>query len=303
VDETKRTFVQIRSRRDALTGLACLYRSLFDHNQLPRSSRVLRIGTATETGFTTVPAEETIEIIMNGKDAETFTQTLAQYGQIMRKERDINITHDRENVMPGAYTVIDTRNTALALSIPLDVDLTVEGTVLGRFAVNPKRSLIGEVRGTISDFKFDPAVGLSFNIDQRSVDPAQGKRLALELRNGVDHRLKQMGLDPQQAREVISDTPPSPVDTESVRIKQKLATVLGYKTVIMPSVPGQDSGSISKAGVPTSMTFIRHPGTSHNKDETVDPKFLTRAVSLSHEYLHQLLIGNQTKPSSLPVSA
>ncbi|MDD5041278.1 MAG: M20/M25/M40 family metallo-hydrolase [Candidatus Peribacteraceae bacterium] len=260
-----------------------------EQSGFPRWAHIERITTPIETGFTTIPANQEMDVILPKQNEAAFRQLIQQNSGVLSHE-GVGYEITTEPIDPGTYSVLPFDQAFAATGMAGAVANAVEMHVLGRWVVDPRGvSTVGEVRATVTDFQLDPSRGLSFNIDERNVDSVQGKKLAESVSSIVDGRLALMGIDPKESRLVVSDTAPSPIDRQSVETKQGIAQTLGFKTVVMPSVPGQDAGSISKAGVPTSMTFIRHPGVSHSSEEFVDPKYVENAVAISHAYLERLL--------------
>jgi len=265
------------------------YNRKAEQSGFPRYAHIARVSVPMETGYTTIPAEQTMEVLLPQQNVEAFRQLVQQHSEVMARE-GVSFDITTEPIDPGTYAVIPAEHAFAAVGIAGAVANEVEMHILGRWVVNPtKVSTVGEIRATVTDFSLDPQKGLSFNIDERNVDTAQGRKISEKIASLVDGNLTFMEIDPKKSRTVISDTPPFPIDKQSVAAKQHIAQTLGFKTIVMPSVPGHDAGSISKTGIPTSMTYIRHPGISHSPDESVDPQYLEKAVAVSHEYLAQLL--------------
>ncbi|MDD5103329.1 MAG: M20/M25/M40 family metallo-hydrolase, partial [Candidatus Peribacteraceae bacterium] len=272
-----------------LRGQVAEFNQRAEQSGFPRWARIASITSPVETGYTTIPAEQTLEVLLPRQHEEVFRQLVQQHSGVMRRE-GVGYEIATESIHPGTYTVIPLSNAIAAMGIAGAVAHEVEMHVLGRWVVDPKHvSDVGEVRATVTDFNFDPTNGLRFKIDERNVDSEQGKKIAGAIGSLVERNLMSMGIDSQESRTVVSDTSPSPIDRQSVETKLSIAQTLGFKPVVMPSVPGQDAGSISKAGIPTSMTYICHPGISHSPDESVDPPYLEKAVAVSHAYLMRLL--------------
>jgi acetylornithine deacetylase/succinyl-diaminopimelate desuccinylase-like protein len=98
-----------------------------------------------------------------------------------------------------------------------------------------------------------------------------------------------MGIEKKAVHTVISDIAYAPIDRQSVEIKRELAKIFGLHVVVMPSMPGHDAGNISKSNIPTSMTFVRHDGVSHNPAEQADALSIENAAIISHGLLSKLL--------------
>ncbi len=272
-----------------LRGQLLKFNKRAEQSGFPRWAHIARIAIPVELGITKIPGEQTMEVLLPKQHAEDFQQLIRQHAEVIERE-GVSYKIVTEPIDPGAYPVIPLDHVFAAMGIAGAVANEVEMHILGRWVVNPIQvSIVGEVRATVTDFQLDPQKGLSFDIDQRNVDSAQGKKIAEEIASVVDRNLTFMGINPNESRTVISDKQPSPIDPQSVETKRRIAENLGFKTVVMPSVPGQDAGSISKVGIPTSMTYIRHPGISHNPDESVDPQYLEKAAALSHAYIEELL--------------
>ena len=80
-----------------------------------------------------------------------------------------------------------------------------------------------------------------------------------------------------------------PVDPEGVSEKIGVARRLGLKVMKMPSLPGHDAASLGAAGIPISMTFVRHDGRSHSAYETMPQNSYRIAEDVSHTFLMQKL--------------
>jgi acetylornithine deacetylase/succinyl-diaminopimelate desuccinylase-like protein len=105
----------------------------------------------------------------------------------------------------------------------------------------------------------------------------------------LEEKLTAASVQRASVHQVLSDSRHAPIDVVSVRTKQAIAALLGFTPAYMPSMPGHDAASMSKRGIPTSMTFVRHDGISHNPEEAVEPQHLENAVQVSHAYLATLL--------------
>jgi len=290
-------------RKDALIASASALYS-FLHLKEYTGIHVLRVDIPRATGFTTIPAEQIIEVAVAQDDASAFLKKWSSTKEMLKQENLCDAYLQYSEITPGTKLCCLKKEQVLAaMEIPRRVEIIAEcivaqnanevdaGSIPSK-GLEPDDSYIGEVRATVTDFQLTPKKGLKFNIDERHVDAKQQAQLAKDIYAFIDKTLTEMGVNSKKAHTLISETPFAPIDEESVRVKKRIAESLGYKFVTMPSMPGQDAGVMSKAGIPTSVTFIRHPAISHNKDEFADPNYINKATALSHGFIAHLLDPN-----------
>jgi len=290
-----------KTRKDALVASAYVIDSILNDPKLA-DVHTLGIDIPKATGFTTVPTEQIIDIAVPRAYAEIFEQKWQRLLRVIQDEQHCTADIERAEILPGTtFQAINANQVLKATEIPRRVEVITE-SIIAKNAnpvdssntlsqeLEPDDSHIGEIRATVTDFQLTPEKGFRFNIDERNVNADQQATLAEDIGAFVDKTLDDMGIsDSEEARKIISETASSPIAALSVKTKQKIADLFGLKQVTMPSMPGHDAGSVAKTGVSTSMTFIRHPGVSHNKNEFADSKYIENAIKLSHWYIALLL--------------
>ncbi len=150
---------------------------------------------------------------------------------------------------------------------------------------------VGTVRGTVTDLRIDEKNTVRFNIDFRDVDTVEIARVRGAVREKVeDVGTKLTGtVSGNSPLITISEKSYVPLDTGSVMEKEVLAGEFGYTYVKMPSLPGHDGASLGQAGIPVTMTFVRHDGRSHTGTESMAQADYEKAQRLSHAFLAKKL--------------
>lgn len=248
-------------------------------NNLEKYVKIIKSAPLKETGFTTVPTAQKVEILVPvsarpmiaGLIMDTFHNTCPHFG--------VWGGTSTENVNEGTFTEISDEDIE-AFNIPVLVESAIREEV--KEQIDAGKNTVGTVRGTVTDFSIDGENGTSFKLDLRDVDT----ETMSEIRREIHDRI--MDILPAEIT-VLDCKPFTPVDRAAAETKEKIAQTLGMKTVSMPSLPGHDAASLAKAGIPVSMTFVAHDGSSHNPSEKMNPENYAKAEKLSHEFLKSLL--------------
>lgn len=269
-------------RSDALVASA---RLLKDLSAIHRDKfRVMSLSVPVETGFTTVPAVQTLEFLA----PENFFYLLnLAIGLIL----DATQTTADDVVMAEPdqphYAVVSPAQYTLC-QIPLIVERLVREMVLEDYTNDGG---VGKVRATVTDFALD-AHALSCKLDLRDVDPEQMVLLRKKLLSELgDLFREQVRVEIGDVLSVISEKPFTPLSAGVMETKAALAKALGMDRVVrMPSLPGHDMASLAAARVRnTGITFVRHPGVSHNAAEAMADEDYLSAERLSHAWLATFL--------------
>jgi acetylornithine deacetylase/succinyl-diaminopimelate desuccinylase-like protein len=252
-----------------------------------------------KTGFTTVPPEQIVELLVPATETRDAERMLQLQGWTVGAQRSVELLIDKETLTSGTHTALDAQQAWSLMQIPSQVEACAWSTIVapqlhaysmgGTLNSQPIQSSVGKVRATVTDFELLPNQGCHFNIDQRNVDAELAARLCYGITQVLEEKLTAAGVERASVHQVLSDSRHAPIDVVSVRTKQAIAALLGFTPAYMPSMPGHDAASMSKRGIPTSMTFVRHDGISHNPEEAVEPQHLENAVQVSHAYLATLL--------------
>ena len=127
---------------------------------------------------------------------------------------------------------------------------------------------------TVVDFALKDGQ-ISWNLDYRHIGESRTfDTLIQAVKEAVDSTIVPV---------LVSHGLSAKVSNEVVSIIEKKAKELGFSYVLMPSSPGHDAAYVGKTGVPTSMIFIRHDGTSHHPGEHMDAAYLTKPLKLLQE--------------------
>ncbi len=266
-------------RRDALVAAALFTRLLQKAASLAgykNDIKITKFAPAKETGFTTVPTEQQVEIMIPANKFTLLKPLMVKV--LMRVCADYDVTGDllEKLATPGTFTAVP-QESLKNLKVPASVERLIREEVNNE--IENGESTVGKVRGTVTDFTLDPNTGTRFNLDLRDVDTQK----MTPIREQIHSRLNGAAIA------VLDEKPYTPVNPQSVQIKEQLAQELGLKTVSMPSLPGHDAASLGKIGVPIAMTYVAHDGISHSPAEKITPENYAKAERLSHAYLKTLL--------------
>ncbi len=231
-----------------------------------------------ERGFTTVTPEQVIQCIVPANQISRFEDILKHYKLLPKFKKTTLSYEDAKDVPPGSFTACDADHVVHFLKVPLFVE------ELGRRLVH-KQGGIGKVRATVTDFIICCSKGVQFKIDYRDIDLKGGDYL----QNEVGYFLAR--IPELSALELLSNVkkPFSKVCEIATETKRRIAKILSLDAYEMPSMPGHDASRFSQAGVKTTMTFVRHPGASHNPKEDMYEKDFEKAQALSHAFLAEVL--------------
>ncbi len=273
-------------RKDALIGSAVFMQ------KLPESARVTYYGIPQEVGFTTVPKEQQVRLLVPTEAKPDFDIYLATFRNELARDSGVEMSAQAELAMPGAVKYYDTR-VLEALEIPLFVEQLVREQC--REQIRSVQGGVGRVRATVTDFRISQEPAIRCNLDFRDVDPLAIQQIV----RAVHERVQQVAIrimDPtvflehiENVIRTISQKPYIPMDEQAIRDKTLIAEKLGYKVMHMPSLPGHDAASLGAIGAPIAMTFVSHDGRSHSGYETMSQAAYEKAEKLSHAYLAEKL--------------
>lgn len=289
-------------RRDALIGAARFVLPLMLSDSAD-GMKVVGFGVPREVGFTTVPKEQYIEMLVPDHRLGDFERFVAQMGDVIDRQFGVKLkVQEREKAGNGKFHYYDPA-VFETLQIPLIVEQAVREKCNGQ--ILEAGGGVGKVRGTVTDFIIGtdvpvdqqqaPRATVRCNLDFRDVDPvaiADVRRQVHQRIIGVMRNVMEGGISNPLAFHVVktlSSKPYTPLYPQAVEDKVRIAGGFGYKVMKMPSLPGHDAASFGPVGVPVSMTFVRHDGRSHTGYETMPAEYYEKAERVSHRYLAEKL--------------
>ncbi len=265
-------------RHDALVA-ACHFAQraieLCRENQVPVYVR--SVDLPKETGFTTVPARQSLEFMVPETHTDFLEHLLHSMVLIVPERMEVEAEVSDHPTPFGDHLVMEGAQTLPLFDIPLHVELAMRNQV-------EEEKKLGKVRSTVTDFILDSAKGFQFNIDYRDVNTEARNRLFQTIHKHmppVSGLALSFPLLPQKFCAAVCEA--------AVTTKRRIAETLGLSVCEMPSMPGHDAVNMSHAKIPVTMTFVRHDGVSHNPRETVDPQDFEAALRLSHAFLAEQL--------------
>ncbi len=289
-------------RKDALIAASHFVEGLVELFQDPKMTgniQILNISVPELTGYTTVPKLQTVELLVPTyfldprAEDEPFGRFLKHNKQYMSHFLRTELTWKSQ----PAYGVISYLDPAAmeAMEIPSLVERLARTEVARQVGMSGESVGVGRIRGTVTDFRMSPASGsIDCNLDFRDVDPEAMRFMLTQVRSKVStiagHLVDSSAdIDARGIIRTVSEKAYVPVDPQAVVDKTTQAESLGFTHVKMPSLPGHDAASLGQAGIPISMTFVRHDGLSHNARETMPAQHYLNAEALSHAFLAQKL--------------
>ncbi|MBU0766459.1 M20/M25/M40 family metallo-hydrolase [Patescibacteria group bacterium] len=273
-------------RQDALIGLSKMFGLLRKMMNPEADLKVTGTYPQEETGFTTIPHHQCLDIIVTKEKYDDFKRIIEKISDTLFRELGIKVEISRFSILkPGTYKSLKLDAIRHALDIPKSVANIASGYCYNKPVIEIAGSTFGLVRATVTDFSLLANGEFKFKIDERNVDSNLANKMGRDIRIKVSTLLYHVDPNLKANLRFITKQGPAFIDQQSVTKKRELAKAMGLKTIEMPSMPGHDAWSLSKTGIPTSMTFVRHNGLSHNKDESVEKEYVTKAVSLSHAFL------------------
>jgi len=269
-------------RRDALVSTADFAQRILKAsklNDIPVS--IASVTIPCQTGFTTVPTNQTIKFIVPESRSDDFSDILQKCSSQVIKDKEIEIKTKEESVKPGLIYALNNNQASSLLSIPLFTEEIARSHVL-------KQGGFGKVRATITDFNLTPETGLDFNIDYRDVDSKEAIKMIQEIYAKID-QITSNNIGLKFDKKSVSHKSFAELLEFTTEFKQKIKELLGIEFVEMASMPSHDSAITSKAGIPSSMIFIKHNGVSHNPAEVISSEDYNNAELVSHVFLAEKL--------------
>jgi len=271
-------------RKDALMA-AIKFLNLIKKEFGDRMPKLLALDVPEKTGFTTVPEWQNLDLIVSDNDLAKNLARLNKIARDVTMDTGVAICYENFSLEEGEYEYLDDECMPL-IQFPQFVERTVRRAVHGN-----GDSGVGEVRATVTDFSVSKE-GLSCNLDFRDVNTEKMNAILGAVHGKIKGILRKLHYgqnEIEQTIETISAKKFIPLDKRAVETKRKLVGQKGLRAIEMPSLPGHDAGSVAMAGVPVSMTFVRHDGISHSHHEQVDQGYYLKAEGVSHAYLESLL--------------
>lgn len=246
--------------------------------------KISKIGVAEETGFTTVPKEQVIEIAVDKSSWAEFELILERLALLVEDNTGVEISYAKENFKDGPISYYSS-SVLRSFDIPLFVERMMRETVIERSS----ETGVGKVRGTATDFVLSDGK-VRFKLDYRDVDTEKIEELVGKVREKIGVIASRLnGVSDAAYVERSFEKKFAPLDADAVEIKKKVVEGLGLTYAEMPSLPGHDAWCLAVIGVPVAMTYVRHNGISHSREEGVESDYYEKAEQVSHGYLQSLL--------------
>lgn len=261
-------------RKDALVGACHFLRAALSQAN-PRLC-VSSVTTPIDTGFTTVPALQVLELHAPHRDRQEIETLLKRCASAVTQNYAVNWTLNSSVESNAPLNILN----EVALLRLAQIPIVVED--VARQSSRKVHTLYGgNVRATTTDMHLTEC-GIRLNLNTRDIDP--------EMRDGmlqeIEERLSEAGIDTDTlfaARAAVTEY--IPLDPGMAQQAQEAGAALGLRTLSMPSMPSHDAASMQKAGVPTGMVFEAHNGDSHIPTESVGEKEQANALALHHQIL------------------
>jgi len=280
---------EIWYRRDALVSASYFLEQLATQCQKQKINfEIKEFKADRETGFTTVPKKQILEIVAGNKQVEVLQKIINSLNSQIQKDQDIDIEVVKNSLLSGDYNFWNKKKITKLAGISLVVEKNI------REAVNVQGG-IGKIRGTVTDFILDRENGLRFNIDYREVDQVELEKIVEKIDQEIQQILKTTCAysitkkDNPKIWRTLSVKPSTKISAELTKIKKAIAGKLGLTFIEMPSMAGHDAVSMSQADIPTTMIFVKHDGVSHNSSENITVENYSNAEYLSHAFLAEQL--------------
>jgi len=250
-------------RKDALVGAAHATTELFN---MLKGSGVKFIGTRPlhATGFTSIPAYQIVDLLVPKKKESFVKGKLMMLKADLRSRLHIDMRHSSAETPASTISCVPLERAQKILELPQKISKKATSFF------NRQQTETGTTRATAVDF-YLTADGVEFNLDFREVDEKELEELIEEIYRDA------LQVFTNGTFKTLSVKSHAPVDEAVVERLTKKATDLGIKFVLMPSMPGHDSGALAAMGVRVAMVLIRHSGLSHNAAEDMDEKALKQA--------------------------
>lgn len=268
-------------REDALIGACAFVQELLKHPEARISVSSLNI--PAETGFTTVPAIQSVTLHAPLRDASRAFQIIKRIAEQTCNTKGVRYTSTQTVESTRPVTSLAPESLGKFVNVPLIVEESA------RLISRRVASVFGgDVRGTITDASMDEC-GVRMNFNTRDINPAKRD----ELIETVRRQIGQIGLDDEAFfKAATAVTEHIPLDGEVIGIAEEEAWELGLRTITMPSQPSHDAACMQKAGVRTGMVFENHPGQSHIPTEIVGDDEQRDGIMLHHAILDRFTHGD-----------
>lgn len=280
-------------RPDALIGMKTLLTSLFPdaETEEDRISNLVSIQPEKETGYTTVPHDQVMEIVCDSRKIAILEKQLEIAAAALSSQRLTLVREADQKIDAQQIPALHPLQALHAVDIADQVERIASEINIADEALGAQGSQVqdGMVRGTVTDFTINTEK-TEFKIDLRKADQAIGEKLQGEVTEFLSGRLRDwFRIDFKDAVTVVADNKPGPLDDEAVELKKRIAAELGHKFAVIPSIAGHDARSVADTGVPTAMTFLTDARFTHDPREYVSPAHFAKGLEVSYRLISHML--------------
>lgn len=261
-------------RKDALIGASTFLQDALMASEVDFD--VASVGIPKETGYTTVPAIQTVVIHAPLAKSSSVFHCLNQIAARAAHTKGLTVTIASHVESSKPVTLMNKQSLQRLIQIPLIIEKSARETS------NKYRTLFGgPVRATAIDGSLNEQ-GMRMKLNVRDIDPAKRDELMSE----IERYVRATGIDAEAFfGKKATPTEHMPLDGHMITVAEDAAEQLGKRYLTMPSMPGHDAGSIQKAGVGTGMIYERHNGKSHIPTESVEPHHQESGIAVHHATL------------------
>jgi len=221
-----------------------------------------------DEGYTKVPYKQQVKLTIAKDKKSEFTNFVRQIRRLLREENAIEFNEWRYYCVKDNISVIETISAKKTISSLLGVSEVASREFKRQREENLQEKQFGTTRATLTNVHLTPE-GLDFNLDIREVDSDDVKILI----DGVSSELQNIIPDWIKGLQQVSAKTHQKISREMRDRQKKVAEILWYTAIYLPSVPWHDGDRLAAVWIPISMTFVRQrDGISHNPAEQMRKK-------------------------------
>ncbi len=238
-------------RKDALVGASYVTRLMLKWDFV----ELLSSETAKDTGFTTVPSEHRVHIVVKTSKMHVFKRRLLALHAPLFDKLGVSFEWKGDGVVTSdEATVIDKLSAGQFVVLPALINM------LATEAYLRQGTAIGKTRFTIADYHLT-SKGFICKCDGREVDVAEGDILLRTIRAVLVRRFgSQLVLERKSKKDSV------PVSPWMVERLQSIAKSRGIDCMLIPSHAGHDTDR--HKGIDKAIVFYaQEEGVSHNPRE------------------------------------
>ncbi|MCD5375251.1 M20/M25/M40 family metallo-hydrolase [Candidatus Gracilibacteria bacterium] len=220
-------------------------------------------GNKNPEGFTKVPFHQNISLAINKDKRNEFESFYAQYIQELQKSTKTQFTSLSYTQAFGKIRAVSRDSAISTVSTLLGISKSASQEFQRQKQEDQVEKQFGTTRATLTNVCLS-SQGLDFSLDVREVDADDvgilTDKISTQLQDIIPEGLSGLNKVSEKIHQKID---------KSLRDRaKKVADILGYTTIFLPSVPGHDADRIAAAGIPIGMIFVRQEnGVSHNPGE------------------------------------